>query len=163
MICAREDDVSLPLDPELYVASQPCETPFPDPWFDLTARGAVGCYRARVNEIVKRLRGELSGEVRYAEGRVGRGEALARVLLTRSRRLSPLGCFIVAHRAARPALANRFLHGAGEQHRACPLYREASAALLTANLYPVRDTAAAPPVLLAAPTGVRPRGQFHAN
>ena len=160
---AHNNDPTLPLDPELFVASQPSESSFPDPWGELTHEESVGRYRERVAEIVRRLHDELAGEVRKAEERIEQGEPIVKILLSRSRRLSPLGRYIAAHRAGRPALANRFRQAAWEQHRSCPLYRRASAGLLSEGVYPIatpRDLATTPP-----PTQLpsRPRSQVHLN
>jgi hypothetical protein len=71
---------------------------------------------------------------------VREGNGLAQVLKKRDARLSPLGLFIVAHRAGRPKLAERMRLGVVEQHRSCPLYRLASVSLLPAELYPDVDS-----------------------
>jgi hypothetical protein len=135
----HQDDPAMPLDPELYVAVQPANTLFHDPWVELTQPSAAWHYRNRVRKMIRGLRDELRSEVRSAEGRVRRGEAIDEVLLNGNKRLSPLGCFIVAHRAGRDELANRFRRGAVQQHQSCPLYRPASLPLLSPELYPVRE------------------------
>ncbi len=162
LLRARDADRTLPLDPELFVASQPCDSPVIDPWRELTGSAAIGCYSGRVAEIILGLNGELAEEVRYAEDRVARGEAVARVLLSRNRRVSPLGRYIVARRAGRPVLANRFVQGALDQHRACPLYRRACAEWLPDGAYPEFDPVA-PASGLDLPAGDRVRGLFHWN
>jgi len=58
------------------------------------------------------------------------------IIASRDARLSPLGLYIAAHRAARPDLAGRLRPGAIEQHDCCPLYRSACMAFLPAELYP---------------------------
>ena len=60
--------------------------------------------------------------------------------LSKDRRLSPLACYIAAHRLGRPQLASRFALGAAQQHSACPLYRAASRSLLPVDLYPMEET-----------------------
>jgi hypothetical protein len=153
---------SVPVDPELFVAAQPADATYPDPWRELTQAGAVRRYLRRVESIVRRLRAELAGEVRLAEERIGAGESIGKVLSAGNRRLSPLGRFIVARRAGRVALASRFVDDAVIQHWACPLYRQACADLLSAGSYPVPDAATETP---AAPKPVkgRPRTQVHLN
>jgi hypothetical protein len=142
LVQLHQDDATLPLDPELYVAVQPAGTPFDDPWVALTEPDAARRYRARVRELIRRLRAELRAEVRFAERRTARGVAIEEVLTTPSKSLSPLGCYIVAYRAGCPALAERFRRGAVEQHRSCPLYRAASQSLIPAQCYPGRERSA---------------------
>lgn len=153
---------AVPVDPELFVAAQPADATYPDPWLELTQADAVRRYLRRVRSIVRRLRTELAGEVRLAEGRIGAGEAIGKVLSVSNRRLSALGRFIVAQRAGRVALASRFVDDAVIQHWACPLYRQACADLLSDGSYPVPDAATESP---AAPKPVkgRSRTQVHLN
>jgi hypothetical protein len=139
--CQREHP-ALPLDPELYVASQPLEGPFPDPWEELTQPASVRRYRVRVWRIVRVLQAELRGEVGRAERQVRRGKTLEKVLSPDSPSLSPLGCYIVARRAGRADLAKRFRAEAHVQHLSCPLYRQASAGLLAPELYPTSSVVA---------------------
>ena len=119
------DNPEMPLDPELYVAVQPISSTFADPWAELTEPVAARRYQCRVRQMVRGLQSELRGEVQRAEGRVRRGEAMERVLLTKHRSLSPLGCLIVAVRAGRTDLAVLFRPEVIDQHRSCPLYRQA--------------------------------------
>lgn len=126
----------LPLDPELFVAAQPLNRPFLNPWCALTQLHAVRRYRERVRQIVCTLAAELKGEVVRAERRIRRGDALEEILAQGGPSLSPLGGFIVACRADRWDLARRLLPGAVSQHRACPLYRHASRRLLPPDSYP---------------------------
>ncbi len=137
LLSSRVDTPDLPLDPELYVASQRGDLRFPNPWHELTRPEAIERYRTQVAAIVRRLRVELSGEVRRAEARLAAGCALSVVLNARNRGISPLGCFIVACRAGSVELAQRFISDAVAQHQACPLYRQASSSLLAARAYPV--------------------------
>ena len=139
LLAARASDPLLPLDPALFVAAQPADEMYPDPWGELTQPSAVENYRRRVRAIVRRLRAELSAEVRYAEDRISAGGSVARVLSSNSRRLSPLGRYVVAQRAGRPALAGRYRHDAAVQHESCPLYRQACKEILPASAYPVPD------------------------
>jgi hypothetical protein len=142
LVQLHQEDPSLPLDPELYVAVQPVLAPgtgFDDPWVRLTQASSARCYRRRVREMIRRLRTELRGEVRFAERRVGRGEAITKVLLSPHQRISPLGCYIAAVRADRIDLAERLRHEAVRQYRSCPLYRAASRQLLAPEFHPVRE------------------------
>lgn len=139
---ACQDDPALPLDPELYVASQRVEPRWGDAWAELVGQVPARRYRRRVHRIIISLRAELNREVRKAEVRVRRGASVETVLLPSNRALSPLGCFIVAQRAGRDDLAGRFRHLAEDQHRSCPLYRHACRALLPGDLYPRATTPA---------------------
>jgi hypothetical protein len=160
LVQLNRDDTTLPVDPELYVAVQPVGGPFDDPWEGLTQPSAAKRYRTRVRAMIRTLRSELRAEVRYAERRIARGEALERVLKTPSKRLSPLGCYIVAYRGGCPALGERFRLGAVEQHQSCPLYRAASLHLIAAEFYPGRERSTEEE--LVAKTRQR-SPQFHLN
>ena len=59
---------SVPLDAELFVASQPVGVPFPDPWSELTGPESARRYQLTVRRIVRRLRGELKHEVGARSG-----------------------------------------------------------------------------------------------
>ena len=89
-----------------------------------------------VRRIVRRLGSELRREVRRAERSIRQGGEMSAVLGAQDGRLSPLGCFIVAQRAGRVELVDRFAAAAAAQHRSCPLYRSASLALIPADFYP---------------------------
>jgi hypothetical protein len=134
-----DDPAQVPLDAELFVASQPISAPIADPWSELAAPESARRYRASVCRIVRRLRSELKREVRLAERLILRGREIAVVLSVDDGRLSPLGCLIVARRAGRPDLADRFAAAAAAQNRSCPLYRLACGLLLPADLYPVES------------------------
>jgi hypothetical protein len=131
----------VPLDPELYVASQPIGEDFADPWTELAEPAAGRRYGCRVRRIVAQLGAELRREVRRAERRIRRGRGIEAVLSAHNSGLSPLGCFIVAQRAGRVDLADCFVAAAALQNRSCPLYQSASLALLPADLYPVESLA----------------------
>jgi hypothetical protein len=138
------DDPSLPLDSELFVASQPITGPLGDPWVELTQVQAGRRYRTQVRRIIRQLRAELRREVRRAERMMGEGSRVSVASLFQDSRLSPLGCYIAAHRIGRADLASCFIRGAVEQHRSCPLYRLASLSLLPADCYPIDDPSIVP-------------------
>lgn len=142
---AHQEDARVPLDPELFVASQPARAAIADAWGELTQRRSIRRYRRRVFNIVRQLRRELLVEIRKAEQRVGRGEALEQVLKARRKALSPLGRLIVAARAGRPDLGSPHRDPAREQHRCCPLYRLACRGLIDPLAYPGPDDADARP------------------
>lgn len=129
----------LPLDPELFVASQPTSSPLADPWESLAPVPATRRYRRRILQIVRSLRRELRGEIRSAEAQLRRGRSPESVLRRRTRTLSPLGCYLIAYRIGRPDLAARFQAGAQDQHAACPLYRLACRGLVSDAAYPVLE------------------------
>jgi hypothetical protein len=160
LVQLHEDDSSLPIDPELYVAIQPAGAAFDDPWVALTQPLAAKRYRTRVRAMIRVLRTELRAEVRFAERRIKAGEAIETVLTTPSKRLSPLGCYIVAHRAGCTELGEQFRLGAVEQHWSCPLYRAASVPLIPRDCYPGRERSADEE--LVAMTRQR-SPQFHLN
>jgi len=131
-----QDPLQVPLDPELFVASQPISGAVADPWTELTEPEAARRYRSRVRRIVSRLSWELKREVRRAERLIRRGCELGAVLNAKDGRLSALGSFIVARRAGRADLAARFAAATAAQHRSCPLYRSASVTLIPPDFYP---------------------------
>jgi hypothetical protein len=137
---AQSENPEIPLDPELFVASQPTTAPYADPWTSLAQPEAGHRYRQNIRRIIRRLRAELKREIQRAEDLVHEGRGLVTVLRKRDSRLSPLGRYITAQRAGRPDLAERLRPGAVEQHNCCPLYRSASLAFLPAELYPVGDS-----------------------
>jgi hypothetical protein len=139
---AHVDDPELPLDSELFVASQPISTALSDPWSELTQPEAARRYRTQVRRIIRRLHSELKREVALAEESIRQARDIRATVLVQNRRLSPLGCYIAAHRLGRPDLAGRFAAAAADQHRSCPLYQQASAALLPGELYPASKVSA---------------------
>jgi hypothetical protein len=136
---AHVDDPILPLDSELFVASQSITGSMGDPWTELTPPEAGRRYRSQVRRIVRRLQAELRGEVKRAERQMADPQ-MTLASLAKDRRLSPLGCYIAAVRSGRPEIARRFAAGALQQHAACPLYRAASLTLLSADLYPFEES-----------------------
>jgi hypothetical protein len=136
------DPSGIPLDAELFVASQPISVPFADPWSELTQPDCARRYRSQLRKIIRRLRAELKREVRRAEKRLALGREIEQVLKDNGP-ISALACYITAMRAGRSDLAGRFTAGAIAQHRACPLYRQASAPLIPVDLYPVASRSVA--------------------
>jgi hypothetical protein len=108
----------------------------PDPWAELTPPSSIRRYRQSVRRIVRRLRSELKSELRRAERRLIQGEKLDQVLESSRFTLSPLGCYVLAHRTGRSDLIDRYRYDAEQQHLACPLYRQACLSLLPYELYP---------------------------
>ena len=89
-----------------------------------------------MRRIVRQLRAELKRELVAAERSIRQGHEIDSVLSRKTRRLSSLGSYILARRAGRDDLADRFAAAAAAQHRSCPLYRPASLAFIPAEFYP---------------------------
>mgnify|MGYP006876300269 CR=1 FL=1 len=134
------EDPAIPMDPELFVASQSLRPGLGDAWGDLTSAAAGEAYRKRVRGIVRQLERELNREITHAERLIMRGRPIHEVLGGDDVRLSALGRYIVAVRAGRPDLAVLLQEGAVLQHRSCPLYRSASLAFLAAEHYPAAES-----------------------
>jgi hypothetical protein len=156
LIEAHRAEPWLPLDPELFVISQPVAAILDDPWQELAASEAIRRYRRRVRRLVRNLRRELAAEVRRAESRVRRGKELEVVVRRPTARVSALGAYIVAIRAGRPELAEPLVDAVHAQHAACPLYRQASRGYLPASAYPVMELL--PGLVPARRHGPLPRG-----
>jgi hypothetical protein len=134
---AHSENMEVPLDPELFVASQPLREDVVDPWSTLARSEAGRRYRSRVRKIIRLLRAELKREIRRVARVVRDGAALSSALTKNDPRLSPLGLYISAHHFGRPDLAARVQSRAALQHQKCPLYRWACRPLLPADLYPL--------------------------
>jgi hypothetical protein len=130
------DPDRIPLDPELFVASQPISTPLSAPWTEIAHPESGRRYRSAVRRIVRQLRLELRRELIAAGRSIREGREIESVLGRKNGRLSSLGAYILARRAGRDDLAERFAAGAAAQHRSCPLYRTASLAFIPAEFYP---------------------------
>jgi hypothetical protein len=153
-------DPRIPVDPELFVASQPVDCPLSDPWQDLAQARAARRYQQRVRQIIRDLRAELSAEVREVENRVRRGQRLEAVLVAKTNSISPLGRYIAAYRAGRLDLAQRFRGQAQDQHASCPLYLHACHKLLPRSAYPAHDWGSALGGARSVPLAA---GQFSLN
>jgi hypothetical protein len=131
-----KDPVRIPLDPELFVAAQPISAPLSAPWTELAHPESARRYRSAVRRIVRQLRAELRRELITAERSIREGLGIESVLDRKTRRLSSLGAYILAQRAGRTDLTERFAADAAAQHRSCPLYRAVSLAFIPAECYP---------------------------
>lgn len=127
----------VPLDPELFVASQVENAPGSDPWLELTRPSSQIRYMSRVRKIVRGLRRELRRELRQIEVALQGGESLEVVLLGPSRGLTALGRYLAACQYGRTDLAYRFRHEARDQDAACPLYRQSALGLIPDHAYPI--------------------------
>lgn len=133
LIQCHVEDPKLPIDPELFVASQTID----NPWTDLASPLARERYARQVVTIIRQLRSELRREIRRAEELIERGCSVGDVVGGASARFSPLGRYIVARRALRPDLADEWNREALAQHESCPLYRSACCNFLPVEAYPV--------------------------
>lgn len=135
LIRFHHQDSRYPLDPELFIAV-------------LTDQGqaraiqaesidhAIKLYAKVVRRMIRRLENELSEELQWLDISSDRGLALEQLILSPSRKLTPLSRYIHACRKNRSELANRLLSEVIKQHELCPLYREASLKWLTGRTYP---------------------------
>jgi hypothetical protein len=121
----QNDPERVPLDPELFVSSQPISMPLADPWSELAQPEAGSRYLAKVREVIKFLTAELKREIRRAERSIREGEGIRSVIRLDNPKLSPLGAYLVAHRAGRSDLADLVQPAALSQQRSCPLYKAA--------------------------------------
>jgi hypothetical protein len=140
----QNDPTRIPLDAELFVASQPISTSLADPWSELAQPEAASRFRSRVCRIIRCLRAELKREIRRAERSIRRGHEIDELLSSKTRRLSPLGSYIVARRAGRGDLLDCLAAAAAQQHRSCPLYYAASLAFIPPESYPTDELAGTP-------------------
>ena len=139
LLVLQQNDPTMPVDPELFVAVQPTR-PWSDPWAELTQRPALVRYRREVRRIIAQLRAEIKLEVRTVERKVRDGSRLRDVLDASGGQVSSLGRYIIARRAGLDDLAERLRPSAERQHRSCPLYRQACQTLLPRDLYPLPRT-----------------------
>jgi len=139
LLAAVEGDVSIPVDPELFIAAQPRVVDPHNPWTELAQERSLRRYLKVVRRIVGQLREELREEVRRAEKKLDRGVSLDRLLDSSTSKISPLTRYILAHRAGRQDLWTRLRAAAESQHRSCPLYQQAARALLPEASYPTPD------------------------
>ena len=132
----------VPLDAELFVASQPIAVPFADPWSELTQPESARRYRSTLRRIVRRLRGELKREVGRAERLIAARPRHLRSAQADGRDFCP-GVFHRgrASRAGRSRGSLRRGRWRSAPHLSA--LREASLALLPTDLYPAETHFAA--------------------
>jgi len=139
LIEAAESDPNIPIDPELFVAVQTRTRLSPDPWSELTQHSSLDRYMNALRRIITQLRRELRSELHRADSHLDQGMTLDQVLKAEGSSLSPLTCFILAHRAGRRDLCSYYRTGAQRQHRSCPLYKSACRSFLPNQAYPAVD------------------------
>jgi len=129
-------DVSLPIDPELFVAVQNYQSFRRDPWRELTQEGAVKIYRSAVRKIIQQLKAELADEMKRSKRFLEAGGSLDEVLANSKSRVSPITKFVLCHRQKRQDLVEVIRPAAQAQHLACPLYRFACENLVPSLFQP---------------------------
>ena len=135
------DPMKFPLDPELFVASQRITAPFADPWSELTQAESARRYRSTVPARCPPPGRSWSGN-RPASGSFGAAGPLKKS--SKPRDGSPLWV-ASSSRRGRGETISRPISGAAAAafHRACPLCRQASLALLPPDRYPAEAVFAA--------------------
>lgn len=139
LIYLHQLDPTMPVDPELFVVSQPAKRRSGNPARDLTGMNSLLHYQRRVHAIIRQLRREILAELRWIDRELARGLTLDAVLIPPTYRLSPLGRYLAAQRDNRPDLALAFRDAALQQGEACPLYTEAVRPVLQQPLAEVDD------------------------
>lgn len=133
LVGANMSDPQIPVDPELYIASQFGIGEFSMP---LDVDEAVERYKSSVLRTICKLREELTEELKWLTSASRRGLSVERLIRTHSRRITPLSLYIHAQRMNREDLADGLISQVLEQHEHCPLYRAASTQWLEEGRYP---------------------------
>lgn len=131
-----EENLGIPVDAELFVASQVYRGFRRDPWTELTQAGASRNYRQAIRKIVGLLEKEISREIRWATRKMESGASLDGLMASAKTKLSPLSKFYFAREFGRSDLADRYRDDARDQHLSCPLYETAFRNLLPSMIYP---------------------------
>lgn len=135
LIRFHHEDARYPLDPELFIAvltdhgqEQSLQ---PD-----SIETAIKLYAKVVRRMIRRLENELTEELQWLDSSSNRGLTLEQVILSPSRKITPLSRYIHACRRNRSELAGRLISAVIKQHELCPLYRAASHKWLNSYTYP---------------------------
>jgi hypothetical protein len=133
LLALNRHETHIPIDPELFVASQyeRGALTIPDDVEDAVAR-----YKTSVMRTICKLKQELSEELKWLTSASRRGLSVERLIRTHSRKITPLSLYIHAQRMNRDDLADGLISQVLEQHEHCPLYRAASAQWLEEGRYP---------------------------
>ncbi len=133
LVAANKLEPLIPIDPELFIASQfdNGESSVPE-----DVEGAVARYKSSVMRTICKLRQELSEELKWLTSASRRGMSVERLIRTHSRKITPLSLYIHAQRMNRDDLADGLISQVLEQHEHCPLYRAASIQWLEDGRYP---------------------------
>lgn len=140
---------SIPIDPELFVAVQDFKAFRRDPWRELTQERATRSYKVAVRGLVRQLKVELAGELRWSRRFFDAGHSLDDLLALTKSRVSPMMKLVLCLEQRRPDLACVVRPAAEAQHLSCPLYQIASRRWLSGQAYPV--PAEEPPIDLGVP------------
>lgn len=136
LIRMNEEENQYPRDPELFIALLSPED-FYGKTQDQILDQLLNSYAKRVRRIIRQLRHELSGELRFLLQERRRGSSLEDLIFTQKRAITPLSRYIFAHVNGRSDLAQSLIEHVVEQHKACPLYRHASRRWLSDRKYPL--------------------------
>lgn len=136
LIRMNEEDNQYPKDPELFIALLSPED-FSGTDHNQILDQLLNSYAKRVRRIIRQLRHELSGELRFLLQERRRGSSLEDLIFSQKRAITPLSRYIFAHVNGRSDLAKRLIVHVIEQHKACPLYRHASRRWLSDLKYPL--------------------------
>ena len=135
LIRFHHEEPRYPLDPELFIAvlaDHGKQHQIRAEMIDLI----IKLYAKVVRRMIRRLENELSEELQWLESSSDRGLPLEHLVLSPSRKLTPLSRYIHACRKNRSELAGRLISEVIKQHELCPLYREASHKWLPSLTYP---------------------------
>lgn len=135
LMAVNRTDSIIPLDPELFIAAQ-TERNGSSPFMEADVNKAIDRYKGAILRTIRKLRQELTEELKRLSTASLRGLTVERLVRSSSRRFTPLSLYIHAHRMNREDLANELVSQVLEQHEHCPLYRFASSQWLDEGRYP---------------------------
>lgn len=135
LITLSQSNAIFPLDPELFIIVQNDSTLLNLDMPEVEDE-AIAHFADNVNRMISNLQAEISEELRWLEHSGRRGVGMDQLVLSPSRKLTPLSRYIHACRNNRPELAGRLLADVIRQHEICPLYRHACKKWLARQSYP---------------------------
>lgn len=135
LIALHEADNCYPKDPELFIAVQK-QASFLGENREVVLEKLVSRYTRHVRRLIRTLRDEIDVELKYLSRNLRRGLTLECLVRSHSRTVTPLSRFIFAHMHGRRDLSDSLIAPVLEQHKACPLYRQASVRWLKVENYP---------------------------
>lgn len=135
LIALNESNAIFPLDPELFIVVQNDSTLMN---LDLpeAENEAITHFSDKIKHMIRKLQAEISEELRWLEHSSDRGVGMDQLILSPSRKLTPLSRYIHACRNNRAELAGLLLADVIRQHESCPLYRHACQKWLAGQRYP---------------------------
>ncbi|MEI7923276.1 MAG: hypothetical protein WCJ40_15315 [Planctomycetota bacterium] len=135
LLLLHQQDERYPLDPELFVAVM-TEAVAIRLLFSGAIDLAMAHYSKAIRTMVRRLRAEISEELKWLKLETSRGQNPEGLILSPSRQITPLSQFIHAHRLNRSDLADQLVAQVLRQHETCPLYQQAASKWLEKSQYP---------------------------